>query len=82
MNYAVTGYLEEASGALYGAVGAMPNVGNDTPEGHLRDRILRAISKVHSIQQAARKLVPGGFQYVPNAREEDKRAQREALGGA
>lgn len=80
-NYCVTGSLNTALNALDMAANTIRCARDDSPDGKLRDRVLRAIRTVESIDKQAKKLIPGGFKSVPNAREEDKRAQRAELDG-
>jgi len=76
-NYSVVGGLSDAASGLYRAADSIRYAEADSPDGKLRDRILRAQATIERIEKAAKGLIPGGFQSVPNAREEDKRAQRE-----
>lgn len=80
-NYCVTGYLKTALNSLDSAAETIRHARDDSPDGKLRDRILRAVRTVESIDKQAKQLIPGGFKFAPNAREEDKRAQRAELDG-
>ena len=78
-NYVTTGNLTEAGSALWRAAAAMGYPAEGTDEWKLLDRIRAAYRTVELIEKKAKALVPGGFQSVPNAREEDKRAQWDEL---
>lgn len=83
-NYGLVGSLSAALDDLYQAAGTVRYAQDGSPDAKLRDRIYSAQRTIESIEKTAKKLIPGGFKPLPNARKDDKRAQREAIatGGA
>lgn len=83
-NYSMVGALSQALDGLYEAVATVRYAQDGSSDAKLRDRIYAAQRSIERIEKAAKKAIPGGFQLVSNAREDDKRAQRERLaaGGA
>lgn len=81
-NYATTGRISQAIDALYHAVDPIRRAIAGSPEAKLRDRIYSAQRTLEGIEKAAKKMIPGGFQPAANAREDDKRAQRQRINEA
>ncbi len=81
-NYVVTGSLQRARLELYRAADACRYGSNaSAQEEKLHFRIVRLAQAVERADKLSKKLIPGGFVDVPNARDEDKRIQLERIKG-